>query len=125
MRNGRLQSVEAVVERQQGVLAEGDDDGLLIAQVWQRQPNAPVPERDEALGRALDRRLEIRIDPRVTRGRSRPPDRDDGTFADSRSNALFASELALRDVAKSFGQKAPGSGPQLNGGLRQIGPRCA
>lgn len=30
MRNGRLQRVEAVVQRQQGVPAEGDDDSLVL-----------------------------------------------------------------------------------------------
>ena len=30
MRDGRLQSVKAVVQRQQGVLAEGDDDCLIL-----------------------------------------------------------------------------------------------
>jgi hypothetical protein len=30
VRNGRLQSVEAVVERQQGMPSEGDDDRLFL-----------------------------------------------------------------------------------------------
>jgi hypothetical protein len=30
MRNNGLQGVEAVIQRQQGVPAEGDDDGLLL-----------------------------------------------------------------------------------------------
>jgi hypothetical protein len=30
MRNGRLQSIEAIVERQQGVSSEGDDHRLFL-----------------------------------------------------------------------------------------------
>jgi hypothetical protein len=54
MRSGRLQSVEAVVERQQGVLAEGDD-GLFLdgqdgrsglprpsRQIGDRRPRLPL-----------------------------------------------------------------------------------
>ena len=58
MRDGRLEGVEAVVERQQGVPPEGDDDGFLLGrerggvrlsragwQVGDRGPLAPFGDR--------------------------------------------------------------------------------
>ena len=38
VRNGRLQVIEAVVERQQGMLAEGDDDSLFLGRQHCRVP---------------------------------------------------------------------------------------
>ena len=58
-------------------VASRDEIEIVSAKVWQRQPDSPVPERDEAFHRTLDRRLEIGIDPRVARGRSRAPERDE------------------------------------------------
>ena len=58
-------------------VAGRDETKIVSAKVWQRQPDPPVPERHEAFDRALDRRLEIGIDPRVARGRSRSAERDE------------------------------------------------
>ena len=79
---GRATNVPTVVDRKamdphRTPVAGRDEIEIVSAKVWQRQPDPPVPERDEAFDRALDRRLEIGIDPRVARGRSRPPERNE------------------------------------------------
>ena len=46
VRDGGLQGVETVVQRQQGVAAEGDDDRLLLGRergrAWLDRPGAPI-----------------------------------------------------------------------------------
>ena len=78
--------------------------------VWQRQPDPPVPERDQVFDRALDRSLEMGIDPRVVRGCSRSPERDEGfrklqQIVDPRIDALgVCNDQSVGEAA--FGQPA-------------------
>ena len=44
----------------------------------QHQPDAPMPEFDETIDRALDGRLEIRVDPGVTAARKAAAEGDEG-----------------------------------------------
>ena len=72
-----------------------------------------MPERDEAFDRALDRRLEIGIDPRVARGRPRPPERDERfrelpQIVDPRIDALrVRNDQSVGEAA--FGHPAHGA----------------